>query len=232
MKSNQFFNDFSSLTKFSLAIWLLFLAQGCMSTPIGYEDNITEAKQETIHRETPVPAISSDDEYISNTETAHVKLPPGILLKWLFHCPLEKLLLGTEDIAPVIRTDHLTNSWGTPGSRRRVVLGDGNTALEELLVYEEDKGFKYIVWNFTNEARMVTNYAIGEFVITDKDGGSDITWAYKFQKKSCLTGMILSDFVKNDYKGYMQVCMKAIKELAIKENIQTNCLETGQLNMF
>lgn len=194
------------------------LLQSCSSTPVGYETKMSKSEQNLIHQETPKPEISDDHEFISNTEKTIIKLPPETLLGWLIKVPLESVLPGTADIASVSHSDLLTKSWGSPGSRRRVVLTDGNTALEELIEYQKDRKFKYVVWNFTNEARFATDYAIGEFTVEEKDGGSSLNWTYKFKKKGCLTGLLLEDFVKNKYKKFMQASIKKIEELSLIEN--------------
>jgi len=140
------------------------------------------------------------------------------LLKWIINVPLEKVLLGTEKIARVTHSGPLSRGFGYPASRRRVVLEDGNTALEEVIEVENGKSFRYMVWNFTNSARLATDYALAEFRITENSGGSLLTWTYSFQKKNDLTGFMLRRFVENDFTGYMQVCMNAIKRLSVKEN--------------
>src|SRR5215217_4233908 len=142
--------DTPALALFSLACGVLL---GACATPIGYASGTSVTERDSLHRSTAAPAVDMEAPFIAHTVETDIAVPPDRLLPWLVNVPLERILLGTEKLAGIERTDVLSPAWGSPGARRRVVLRDGNTSLEELLLVEEGQRFRYVVWNFTNEAR-------------------------------------------------------------------------------
>ncbi|NTX12260.1 SRPBCC family protein [Myxococcus sp. CA051A] len=191
------------------AVTLLSLACGVFlsacATPIGYASGTSVTERDTLHRSTPAPTVEPEAPFIAHTVETDIAAPPEVLLPWLVNVPLERILLGTEKLAGIERTDVLSASWGSPGARRRVVLRDGNTSLEELLVVEEGRRFQYVVWNFTNEARRAVQYAVGEFRFAPTATGTHLTWTYRFRGNGWPTEGILKDFVEEDFAAYMKV---------------------------
>lgn len=197
------------------AVTLLFLACGVLlgacATPVGYASGTSVAERDSLHRSTAAPTVEPEASFIAHTVEADIAVPPSRLLPWLVNVPLERILLGTEKLAGIERTDALSPSWGSPGARRRVVLRDGNTSLEELLVVEEDRRFQYVVWNFTNEARRAVQYAVGEFRFTPTATGTHLSWTYRFRGNGWPTEGFLETFVAEDFAGYMQVGIRNIQ---------------------
>lgn len=193
------------------------LLSACATTPIGYEPGTTAAERDSLHRSTAVPTVEANESFISHTVEADIAVAPGVLLPWLVNVPLERVLPGTESLPGVERTDLLSASWGTPGTRRRVVQRDGNTALEELLAVEEGRRFQYVVWNFTNDGRRAVRYAVGEFLFTPTPSGAHLRWTYRFRGRGWPTTGFLESFVEKDYAAFMQVAMERIKTEAEKD---------------
>ncbi|WP_257461559.1 SRPBCC family protein [Archangium lipolyticum] len=200
-----------------LALAVGALMSACAATPIGYESGTTAAERDSLHRSVAAPVVEANAPFISHTLEAEIAVPPGVLLPWLVNVPLERVLPGTEELPGVERADVLSASWGTPGTRRRVVLRDGNTALEELLVVEEGRRFQYVVWNFTNDARRAVQYAVGEFRFTPTPSGTHLSWTYRFRGLGWPTTGFLESFVEEDYAGFMRAGMERIRTEAVKE---------------
>lgn len=212
--------DTPAIALFSLACGVLL---GACATPIGYASGTSATERDSLHRSTVAPAVDMEAPFIAHTVETDIAVPPDRLLPWLVNVPLERILLGTEKLAGIERTDVLSLSWGGPGARRRVVLRDGNTSLEELLLVEEGQRFRYVVWNFTNEARRAVQYAVGEFNFTPTSTGTHLRWTYRFRGNGWPTEGILKDFVEEDFAGYMKVGMEHIKaestlDLAARSN--------------
>ncbi|RKH09642.1 hypothetical protein D7V97_16010 [Corallococcus sp. CA053C] len=197
-----------ALTLLSLACGVFL---GACATPVGYASGTSVTERDSLHRATAAPAVEPEAPFIAHTVEADIAVPPDLLLPWLVNVPLERILLGTEKIAGIERTEVLSPSWGSPGTRRRVVLRDGNTSLEELLVVEEGRRFQYVVWNFTNEARRAVQYAVGEFRFTPTATGTHLRWTYRFRGNGWPTQGFLRSFVEEDFAGYMQVGMGHIQ---------------------
>ncbi|MCP3098691.1 SRPBCC family protein [Myxococcus sp. K15C18031901] len=200
---------------------LLFLASGVFlgacATPVGYASGTSSLERDSLHRSTPAPTVESQARFVSHTVEADIALSPDRLLPWLVNVPLERVLPGTEQLAGIERTEALSPTWGSPGARRRVVLRDGNTSLEELLVVEEGRRFQYVVWNFTNSSRRAVQYAVGEFHFTPTETGTHLRWTYRFRGNGWPTEGFLESFVEEDFAGYMRVGMEHIQAEALRD---------------
>lgn len=212
--------DTPALALFSLVCGVVL---GACATPIGYSSGTSVTERDALHRSTAAPTVEMEAPFIAHTVETDIAVPPALLLPWLVNVPLERILLGTEKLSGIERTDALSPSWGSPGARRRVVLRDGNTSLEELLLVEEGQRFRYVVWNFTNEARRAVQYAVGEFNFTPTPTGTHLRWTYRFRGNGWPTEGFLKSFVEDDFAGYMKVGIEHIRtestlDLATRSN--------------
>ena len=110
-----------------------------------------------------------------------------------------------------------------PGSRRRVVLADKNTALEELVVDNRPELYQYEVWNFSASNGRYIAYAVGQFECTEIEGPeharwTHVKWTYSFHPTK--TGSLpvirqyLTSFVHGEYHAFMTNGLAAIREAA------------------
>ena len=199
------------------AIVAMVFAVGCASSPDGYGRDIDQAERDRIHATIDPPAIESDHVYVAHTVTAVIPVDSAALVEWIMRVPLEDVLPGTDRIAGAERTENLSPAWGPDGSRRRVVLEDGNTALEQLIHFEPGSFFEYQVWNFTNIARFATEYAIGRFSVAPVEGGTLLTWTYRFRPHGPMTTGGLRWFVRTRYQAFMAASMEVIEQLSVEQ---------------
>jgi hypothetical protein len=112
----------------------------------------------------PRPA-QAEDGYISHTESILIDAPIDEFREWVNHSELEDLGLESDNTPNVVRTEVIRGTWDPDqdrvGDRRRVVLDDGHFTVEEILVDDPDV-FRYIVWGYTNYARLMIDHALGE----------------------------------------------------------------------
>lgn len=120
----------------------------------------------------------------------------------------------------MVRTEPLTGSWGAPGSRRRVVLADGNTALEELIEDRRPDLYLYEVWNFTSAAGKYVRYAVGRFEITGDANTS-------FRPSGRVSAHFAGRFVHGEYHEFMENGLNAIRARAIAAHQQLS-QKTGE----
>ena len=194
----------------------LAIPAGC-NRPVGHARSLTPGERDSAHRTMPRPVPKHGQHYVEHTETATVAVPPDALLQWVVMTPLEDVLTGFGDLPPVTHTVLLTDTWGDAESRRRVELEGGDSALEELVSYEPGRRFEYVVWNFTNRARLATDFAVADFVVEPADGGSRLIWTYRFSPRGSVSKGILERFVRDQYAGFMRECMANIERLAVAE---------------
>jgi hypothetical protein len=116
---------------------------------------------------------------------------------------LEEVLPGSASVGRVVRTDPLTGTWGEPGSRRRVVLADGNSLLEEVLISQLPEMFRYEVWSFTSEAGKYAAYGIGQFQLKKAGTSTDVVWSYYFRPRGWVDAWLMRPFVTQDYHQFM-----------------------------
>jgi hypothetical protein len=133
---------------------------------------------------------------------------------------LEDVLVGSKHIPRVVRTEPLSGAWGPPGARRRVVLEDGNTALEELIEDRRPELYLYEVWNFTSSEGKYVKYAVGKFEVTGDANTAHVRWTYSFRPSGWPASWFAGRFVHGEYHEFMQNGLKAIREKTIEAHQQ------------
>ncbi|NUP05996.1 MAG: hypothetical protein HOW73_08050 [Polyangiaceae bacterium] len=188
----------------------------CASPPaIGYEPQTTPAERDELHRTTPIPATASIDELTSTTVTAVFDVPQEYMTAWFTELPLDKALPGTDELPGVARTEPLTEGpWGVKGARRRVVLKDDSTALEQIVEVELPNRVQYVVWNYTSDAAKYVEYGIGEFRFVRAGDKTEVHWTYAFSARGWPASWFLGGFVDGDYRDMMTKSLGAMKRLA------------------
>lgn len=103
--------------------------------------------------------------------------------------------------------------WFKPGSSRTIYFHDGNTAFETLLTVEQNKGFSYVVEDFSSILRLFAKRVEGSWVFTEnKDGTVHIEWTYKLISKSWFARRVLNNFVMNDVEQMLNNALLIIKD--------------------
>jgi hypothetical protein len=125
---------------------------------------------------------------------------------------LPKILTGYGFVPAVVTTSNLTGPWGHPGTSRIVHLADGSTLSEQLTVHERPGTFAYRVSNPSFALKHLMTGATGQFWFEPARGGTRIRWTYTFHAKNRFAKLPLLLFVRTQWKGYMEVCMKHIRE--------------------
>ncbi len=159
--------------------------------------------------------------FVRHTETTVVHVPMDALTKWRRSVSLESILHGTKRIPGVDHTVMIRGVWDETGARRRVFLKDGNTTIEEVLVNQRPGLFQYEVWGFTNRARFLTDYAVGEFQYRAVQSGTEVQWTYSFHKRSWLMTPVVSWVVQNDFAEFMRSTLQTMKESAERDYRRT-----------
>jgi hypothetical protein len=108
----------------------------------------------------------------------------------------------------------IQGTWGEVGARRRVIRKDGNQTLEEILEHKRPTLFRYEVWAFTDRARILTNYAVGEFRFTEVPDGTAVKWTYSFHRMSLFAAPLLSRIVQTDFAEFMRSTLETMKQEA------------------
>jgi hypothetical protein len=204
-------------TAFVGALTLLLLgATGCAATAVGYAAGTTPSERDALHRTTQRPALEVGADMITSTVESDIPVTLDQYLAFSDATPLERVLPGSTNIPRVIRTEPLSDRWGVPGARRRVVLADGNTALEEILEMRLPEAFRYMVWNFTSAAGRFVKYAVGEFKLSpNPSGGIHVVWTYSFRPQGWPSAWILGPFVHDEYHAFMVNGITNIRESSI-----------------
>ena len=169
----------------------------------------------------PEPA---EDGYISHTESIRIDAPIDEFREWVNHSELEDLGLESDNTPSVVRTEVIRGTWdpdqGRVGDRRRVVLDDGHFTVEEVLVDEPDV-FRYIVWGYTNYARLMIDHAIGEFNFEEEGGKTHLTWTYSFHPRSAIVRPFLSNFVSGTWADLMRNTLEAMRDGGERQALST-----------
>jgi hypothetical protein len=159
----------------------------------------------------PEPA---EGGYVSHTESILIDAPVDEFVGWVRGMGLEDLGLESDRTPNVVRTEVLRGTWDPDqdraGHRRRVVLDDGHFAVEEVLVDDPDE-FRYIVWGYTNYARLMIDHAVGDFTYVGRGNRTRLTWTYSFQPRSAIVQPFLSRFVRRTWAALMRNTLEAMR---------------------
>lgn len=128
---------------------------------------------------------------------------------------LPKVLHRWGPVPAVVGTRENSGPWDTPGSRRTVVLGDGSTAREQVLVWERPARFEYRVDELTNPLGRLVDHAVGEWLFTAHGGSSSFQWTYTFHWSRPGAGIVLRAFVPTAWARYMAQCADLSAQLAV-----------------
>ena len=146
---------------------LLFLAGCAAPTAVGAQPGLSPEARDRLQTELPAPEVEAFEALTTTQVIGHFDVPSTFVRDWFLALPLSVALPGTEDIPGVARTELLSPTWGGPWARRRVVLTDGGSALEQILLSELPDRFKYVVWNYDTSAAAYVRYGVGEFRFLD-----------------------------------------------------------------
>lgn len=164
----------------------------------------------------------AEDGYVSHTESILIDGSVQEVRAWLNGAELEDLGLESDNTPSVVRTDILRGTWDPAqdrvGDRRRVVLDDGHFTVEEVLV-DEPEMFRYVVWGYTNYARLMIDHAVGQFTYEDEGGDTRLTWTYSFQPRSPMVRPFLSNFVSGTWAELMRNTLVAMRDGAERETL-------------
>jgi hypothetical protein len=127
---------------------------------------------------------------------------------------LPKVLHRWGPIPGVQATRDLTGPWNTPGSERTVVLGDGNTARERVLIWERPRKFEYRVSEITGPFGRLVDHAVGSWVFTETFHGSSFEWTYTFIARGRAAEIVLAPVVHTAWARYMEQCAGLTARLA------------------
>lgn len=89
-------------------------------------------------------------------------------------------------------------------------LLDGSTVHEGITHYDRPSYFAYHVSDPSFSLKHLMSHACGQWWFVAVDGGTHAKWTYTFQARNRLTKIPLSLFVKTQWKGYMEVCLKNV----------------------
>lgn len=118
-------------------------------------------------------------------------------------------------IPAVTATRDLSGPWDTPGSERTVVLGDGSTARERVLVWERPVRFEYRVERFTSPLGRLVDHATGSWEFASAGStSSSFRWTYDFHARTAPAALLLRAFVPTAWARYMAQCADLSVQLA------------------
>lgn len=131
---------------------------------------------------------------------------------------LPKVLHRWGPVPAVVGTRDLTGPWTMPGSERTVLLDDGSSARERLLVWERPRRFEYVVDRVSGPLGRFVHHAIGAWEFDDLAGGSSFRWTYSFHPRGLAGAAALQVVVRTAWARYMAQCADLTVELALRSH--------------
>ena len=182
---------------------------------VGADPLISQAERDRVQANTPLPQQVSAAQLRSNTVVFKVEVPIEYMVSWYGSVPLEDIVERSGDVPNVIGTELLSTTWSGAGSRRRVLMEGGDTALEEILNDDLPASFRYIVWNYTADAASYVEYGQGEFSMMAIDTNStEVRWEYAFKPQGVLGRLFLGRWVNTTWSAWMNEVADAMAQRA------------------
>ena len=115
--------------------------------------------------------------------SAELAATPQSAFDALVDAPLEDLLGDRSGpIPPVRECRGQVGSWGQAGQTRTIVLGDGGTVLETLLVADRAAAdYRYRLTEITGPMKALARAVDGRFSFEPAAGGTTATWTWTIQ---------------------------------------------------
>lgn len=181
----------------------------------------TTAALATPAADTPLPPIDPPAKLRTAHHEVVIDAPLAETYAWWRTMSLNELAVETDDIPRVERTELLKGDrWQGVGTRRRVHLSDGSTALEEIIGDQGPDQFKYQVFAYTSSAARFVEYGVGEFRLSAVgEGQTKVSWTYQFRPRTLLGQWFLGGWVKRKWSPWMVgylANMKAGAEAAVR----------------
>jgi hypothetical protein len=150
----------------------------------------------TVVRELPVAVERTFDVVVAEDVLPHV------LHRW-------------GPVPAVTGTRDLTGPWDTPGSERTVVLDDGRTAHETVLLWQRPSRFEYRVDRIEGPLGRAVDHAIGSWWFDPvAGGGSRFRWTYTFHGSGAWAAPALWVIARTAWARYMHQCADLCVERA------------------
>ncbi len=205
----------------ALPVAVVAMASGlaACSGPVGVDPTLPSAQRDQLQRAMARPTIDPKASYETASVTMELPVPLATFRAWFAMNGARQpgaYPVGTASVPGVARTEPLTGTWQQPGDRRRVVLADGHTSVEEIV--ENTPGqFRHVGWNSTNKTGRYTRYSISEFVFAGDARATQIVWTYKFRPKVWPDGPLIRSSIENDYRDYMNVALLEMRKQAMAD---------------
>jgi hypothetical protein len=149
---------------------------------------------------------------IKITTQAQISRPIQVVFDYVLPIDLSHIFMKYKFLPGVIRTNE-KEKWIKPGLSRTVFFDDGNTAQEELLEVNSPEYFAYKITNFTSPLRFLVNQINGNWKFSSPNSSfTKIVWEYELIPKNPFTSWIISTFLLNDMKVFLQNSVDVIAQ--------------------
>jgi hypothetical protein len=119
--------------------------------------------------------------YLLSSSTV-VPVPPDVAYDGVVDAPLEELFAHRAGLIPPIRECRdQDGAWGTIGQTRTVVLADGSTNLETLVVADRPGVYRYRLSDFTGPFKALVAGVDGAFSFEAEGPGTRVTWSWSLR---------------------------------------------------
>lgn len=125
--------------------------------------------------------------YLLSSSTV-VPVPPDVAYDGVVDAPLEELFSHRAGLIPSIRECRGQDGpWGSVGQTRTVVLADGSTNLETLVVADRPGTYRYRLGDFTGPFKALVAGVDGAFSFEVEGSGTRVTWTWSLRPTNPVT---------------------------------------------
>lgn len=122
------------------------------------------------------------------------------------------IFTGWGPISGNLRAEQLDKGRPKPGSRRRMIHKDGSATLEEIHQFSRPNTHRYrVVSGLPKTLGMLVDYGEAVWRFKSINGGTSVTWEYKFKVKNIAVVPGTTAMVKLPYHRAMQRCLNNLR---------------------
>lgn len=155
---------------------------------------------------------------IRQSESASARVDPAKFLSWL----VQRNPVGLFDawwLIPGVRAVVVQDGpWTCPGSHRRLLLTNGSSTSEEVLVCDLPNRFVYRMTGLSSPMTFLVTHVDGEWHCAPSVASSTkLRWTYAFADRGLLARLALRAMIVLLWRGYMRSALTQVVRAAEAE---------------
>lgn len=191
----------------------------CGPPLVGIDPVLSAAERDDLQRNMARPEIERAPVYVKAVAEADLAVPLDAFATWFERRGRARLIsfsASTARVSPIQRAEDLTGSFRHVGDRRRVVFGDGTTAVQEIVGVTPHQ-LEWVSWNLTNRAGRYLRYVVERIALSERDGHTHVRWTSSFRPRPFPDNVLIESYVHEDYTRVLESSLASMRAHALAD---------------